>query len=63
MNDEKECRFIILQGATERLLMLLRYRSDRNYDLGMRAVEEAIKDYRGFRSNFLSKETGANDKG
>jgi hypothetical protein len=53
MDDEKECQFIQLRGATERLLMLLQYRSDRNYDLGMQAVEEAIKDYRIYCSGGL----------
>lgn len=44
--DRKECALVMLRGATERLLMILDYRSARNYEQAMQAVERKIAEYR-----------------
>jgi hypothetical protein len=49
VDDRKECAFIRLRGATERLLLVLQYRSDHNYETGMKAVEHAMAEYRGLQ--------------
>lgn len=45
-DDRKECAYIGLRGATERLFMVLQYRSDSNYETAMQAVERAMAEYR-----------------
>lgn len=47
-DDGKECAYIRLSGATERLLMVLQYRNDHNYGIAMEAVERAMAEYRGY---------------
>lgn len=44
--DAKECAFIRLRGATERLLLVRYHRSDRNYVAAMQAVERTMMEYR-----------------
>ena len=45
-DDRIECAYITLRGCTERFLMLLQYRSEHNYETGMKALEQSIADYR-----------------
>jgi homoserine kinase len=45
-DETKECAYIGLRGATERLLMVLNYRSENNYETAMKSVERAMTEYR-----------------
>ena len=36
--DEIECAYISLRGATERLMLVLQHRSERNYSVAVAAV-------------------------
>jgi hypothetical protein len=46
IDDQRECAYVRLRGATERLLLVLQYRSDHNYKVAMEAVERAMAEYR-----------------
>jgi hypothetical protein len=43
--DRKECAYIKLRGAVERLGLVLEYRSERNYDVAVAAVARAHASY------------------
>ena len=47
-DDARECAYVRLKGASERLLMILEHRSERNYELAMQAVERCMAEYRAF---------------
>jgi hypothetical protein len=44
--DARECAIIDLTGAAERLVMILRFRSERNYATAIEMVERAIAEFR-----------------
>lgn len=44
-DSRKECAYIGLRGATERLMLVLQYRSERNYDVAVAAVVQAHAEY------------------
>ena len=46
--DAKECAFIRLRGATERLLMIFEHRSEKHYGIAMQAFERAMAEYRTY---------------
>jgi len=44
--DARECAIIRLAGAAERLAMILKFRSDRNYATAINVVERAMAEFR-----------------
>jgi hypothetical protein len=49
-DDAQECAYIQLHGAAERFMLLLKYRSERNYIAGMEALKMAFEEYQNART-------------
>jgi hypothetical protein len=47
--DEVECAYIRLKGATERLMMVLQHRSERNYSIAAAAVAFSCTEWQRVR--------------